>query len=891
MNAHVTAIGNRLSLREPQRESLGILARVCDLIRLEKGADSAAALAIIRDEYPSVEDFEREFPSLCFALATGVGKTRLMGAFIAYLYRAKGLRHFFVLAPNLTIYGKLIADFTPNTPKYVFQGIGEFALNPPTIITGDNYDSGIGIRGGRLFEDDAVHINVFNISKINSEVRGDKEPRIKRLSEYIGESYFAYLAKLDDLVLLMDEAHRYRASAGIRAINELRPVLGLELTATPQVEKGAKAVPFKNVIYSYPLSAALKDGFVKEPAVATRENFDAKAYTKEGLEVLKLQDGVLIHEQTKVELELYARETGVKRVKPFMLVVAEDTAHASAIKARIEADDFYHGQYKGKVIEVHSKTKGDEGDDVVQQLLSVEDPANPVEIVIHVNMLKEGWDVTNLYTIVPLRAANSKTLVEQSIGRGLRLPYGRRVGVPAVDRLTIVSHDRFQEIVDEANKPDSIIRTGVVIGRDIPATKPQVVVVEPALVQRITGISPPAPGGNKAAQADLFETAEQRTIAKTTLDVIREEFERLPRSADLSKPEVLRKVTARVEERLRPAQPVLFQDAEAPKLVADVVAKTVQAHQEMSIDIPRIVVVPAGDVASGYRDFDLDCRNIRLQPVSQEILIQHLHERSQHRLKRGDAVVPEDRPEDYVVRGLIDFDDVDYDTQSGLLYKLAGQVVTHLRGYLADDDEVLNVLQAHQPTLVQAVYAQMQEHYYETATEYEVKVTKGFSTLRPANYSVPAGESPRDFRVPVDEKLLIRGMLFGGFRKCLYVTQKFQSDPERRFAVVLENDRAVLKWLKPTKGQFNIHYSHDDEYVPDFAAETADACYLCEPKRASEMQDPVVLAKAKAAALWCRRATEHAGGKPWKYLLIPHDAVDESKTLAGLTAAYGVEAK
>jgi len=886
MNAHVTAIGNRLSLREPQRESLDILARVCDLIRLEKGADPAAALAVIRDEFKTVEDFEREFPSLCFALATGVGKTRLMGAFITYLFRAKGLRHFFVLAPNLTIYGKLIADFTPNTPKYVFQGISEFALNPPTIITGDNYDSGVGIRGGRLFEDDTVHINVFNISKINSEVRGDKEPRIKRLSEYIGESYFAYLAKLDDLVLLMDEAHRYRASAGIRAINDLKPVLGLELTATPQVEKGAKAIPFKNVIYSYPLSAALKDGFVKEPAVATRENFDAKAYTKDGLEVLKLQDGVLIHEQTKVELELYARETGLKRVKPFMLVVAEDTAHASAIKARIEADDFYHGQYKGKVIEVHSKTKGEEGDDVVQQLLSVENPANPVEIVIHVNMLKEGWDVTNLYTIVPLRAANSKTLVEQSIGRGLRLPYGRRVGVPAVDRLTIVSHDRFQEIVDEANKPDSIIRTGIVIGRDIPATKPQVVVVEPALVQRITGTTAPAPGGKQPEQADLFETAEQKTIAKTTLDVIREEFERLPRSADLSKPEILQKVTARVEERLRPVQPVLFQDAAAPKLVADVVAKTIQAHQELSIDIPRIVVVPAGDVASGYRDFDMDCRNIRLQPVSQEILIQHLHERSQHRLKSGDAVVQEARPEDYVVRGLIDYDDVDYDTQAGLLYKLAGQVVAHLRGYLADEDEVLNVLQAHQPTLVQSVYAQMQEHYYATATEYEVKVTKGFSTLRPANYSVPAGESPRDFRVPVAEKLLIRGMLFGGFGKCLYATQKFQSDPERRFAVVLENDKSVLKWLKPTKGQFNIHYSHDDEYVPDFAAETADACYLCEPKRASEVQDPVVLAKAKAAALWCQRATESAGGKPWKYLLIPHDMIDDTKTVAGLAAAH-----
>ena len=56
------------------------------------------------------------------------------------------------------------------------------------------------------------------------------------MSEYIGESYFEYLARLTDLVLLMDESHRYRASAGVRAINELKPVIGLELTATPFVE-------------------------------------------------------------------------------------------------------------------------------------------------------------------------------------------------------------------------------------------------------------------------------------------------------------------------------------------------------------------------------------------------------------------------------------------------------------------------------------------------------------------------------------------------------------------------------------------------------------------------------------------------------------------------------
>ena len=885
MTNHALTIGNRLSLRTPQRESLDILARVGNLIALEKGADPAKALAILKDEFPTVEDFERDFPSLCFALATGVGKTRLMGAFITYLYRAKNVRHFMVLAPNLTIYNKLIADFTPNTPKYVFQGIGEFAIKPPTIITGDNYESGIGLRPKSLFgEDESVHVNIFNISKINSEVRGDKAPRIKRLSEYIGESYFEYLSKLDELVLLMDEAHRYRASAGLKAINELRPILGLELTATPQVEKGAKAVPFKNVIYSYPLSSALKDGFVKEPAVATRENFDKDAYTKEGLETLKLQDGVLIHEETKLQLDLYSRENGVRLVKPFMLVVAEDTTHASAIKARLEADDFYQGQYKGKVIEVHSKNKGEGGDEVVQQLLSVEDPNNPVEIVVHVNMLKEGWDVTNLYTIVPLRAANSRTLVEQSIGRGLRLPFGKRVGVPAVDRLTIVSHDRFQEIVDDAKNPTSIIRTGVVIGRDIPIEKSKVVVVEPLLVQRITGT--PATAENPKPKGDLFETAEQKHIAQTTLDVLKHFERRKP--AELKTPEVQKEITAMVIERIQPLQGELFTE-DKPKIVAEVVAKTIEARELLTINIPRITVVPTGEVTSGYRDFDLDCKGIGLRPVSQEILIQHLHEQTQHRLKSGDAVVPEARPEDYLVRGLIDFDDIDYDSQSALLYKLAGQVVAHLRSYLANEEEVLNVLQAHQPRLVEVIHTQMQAKYYETATGYTVTATKGFTTLRPANYSIPAGTSARDFRQPVEEKLLIRGMLFGGFKRCLYSEQKFQSDTERRMSVVLENDKTVLKWFKPAKGDFRIDYAAGEEYIPDFAVETADICFMIEPKGRDEMTDPVVVAKATAAALWCERATEHAGGKPWKYLLVPHDLVDETKTVAGLAAAFQVK--
>jgi type III restriction enzyme len=313
MNRHVNAISGRLSLRPPQRVSLEILDRITEIAPPQKGMDVAAALQVIRCEFPTVTDFERSFPSLCFALATGVGKTRLMGAFISYLHLAHGINNFFVMAPNLTIYSKLITDFTPNTPKYVFKGIAEFAQEPPEIITGDDYEA----KAGSLFDQTLrCKVNIFNISKINSEVRGGKSPRIKRLSEYIGESYFEYLANLPDLVLIMDESHRYRASAGVRAINELKPILGLELTATPYVEGPHGAVPFKNVIFDYPLAKAMQDGFVKEPAVATQKDFDPKTFTPEKLERLKLEDGIRLHEDTKVQLETYARQTEQRIVKP-----------------------------------------------------------------------------------------------------------------------------------------------------------------------------------------------------------------------------------------------------------------------------------------------------------------------------------------------------------------------------------------------------------------------------------------------------------------------------------------------------------------------------------------------------------------------------------------------
>src|SRR3989338_1596063 len=165
MDYKAQTIKNRLSLRQPQADSLEILDKLAAVLALVKGANSATELDKVRKLYSTCTNFERDFPSICFSLATGVGKTRLMGAFIAYLYSAEGARNFFVLAPNLTIYDKLIDDLSnPGSPKYVFRGVSEFTASPPRIITGDTYQEARQLT----FEQSPVCVNIFNISKINA---------------------------------------------------------------------------------------------------------------------------------------------------------------------------------------------------------------------------------------------------------------------------------------------------------------------------------------------------------------------------------------------------------------------------------------------------------------------------------------------------------------------------------------------------------------------------------------------------------------------------------------------------------------------------------------------------------------------------------------------------
>ncbi|MEQ8628293.1 DEAD/DEAH box helicase family protein [Ekhidna sp.] len=889
MNQKANYIKQRLSLREPLKESLDIVVQLCDELELKKDIDLSQELEKVTKAFPTCVDFEREFPSLCFSIATGVGKTRLMGACITYLHLEKGINNFFILAPNLTIYDKLIKDFgEPGYEKYVFKGISEFVHNTPQIITGDNY-----AQSGQMFTDEAIRINIFNISKFNRDAgkpRGNEAgmlPRIKRLSEYLGESYWSYLSDLDDLVILMDEAHRYHADASRKAINELKPILGLELTATPIDEKGHS---FKNVVYEYSLAKALEDGkYVKSPAIATRKDFNSQGLSASDIEKIKLEDAISVHNKTKNELEIYAKNNGVRLVKPFVLVVCKDIDHASEIQKYVSSKSFYNGEFEGKVLQIDSSTKKEE--EIERQFVELETTANQIEIVIHVNMLKEGWDVNNLYTIVPLRAANAGVLIEQTIGRGLRLPYnGERTGVESVDKLTVLAHENFEKVIEEAQNPDSILNkmSQVVLEDDDLKQNVEVITSGSTLEvelkkeeDRIAAIS-----NEKEKQI-----AQHSHDAKKSLIYVLPTFssdEGVSKVSDLERPEIKKAALEKLKS-LPAIQSNLFGKEvvdEAEKIYDSVVGD----YKNKIIEIPRMELT-LGEVQVGYEDFDLvTSSGFDFTLLSEEIMVMELTgEKRTENINVQFGSLVEQTPVNQVIGELMDFPEVDYDENADLLNKLVKQAIDYLDRKIGKKDDLALLVRQFRKLIAKNIYDQMQGHFMVEEPKYGTPNVQPFVKIEDWNFSVMK-DGRRDFKDTISPVGLIPKLVFSGFAKACHFEYKFDSKTEKDFAFVLEQDKSVLKWMRPAPGQFRIYWANNSkQYLPDFVVETQDVIYLVETKAAGQMNTDEVKDKKRAALQYCKHASDFTAknkGKKWSYLLIPHDEIKQTSSMEFLVKSF-----
>ena len=886
MNQTAENIKQRLSLRKPLKEALDILVSLDDLFFPEnksltevknRSTEELTELSeLIRLRFPnSFSDFERDFPSICYSIATGVGKTRLMGACIAYLYLERGIRNFFVLAPNLTIYNKLIEDFgNSSNPKYVFNGIADFVHNKPIIITGDNYNQAVS-----LFSETEIRINIFNVSKFAREtkptVQGGRNlaPRIKRLSEYLGQSYWDYLSNLNDLVILMDEAHRYHADRSKESINELKPILGLELTATPFDEKNDQ---FLNVVYEYSLAQALNDGlYVKNPTIATRKNFNPSGKSDEEIEKIKLEDAVSIHEDTKQELKLFSLNTGKQLVKPFILVVCRDTTHAKAVYNLVTSNDFYDGFFADKTLQIDSTTRNEEL--IEQQFITLEHDNNDIEIVIHVNMLKEGWDVTNLYTIVPLRAANAEILVEQTIGRGLRLPFGgERTGNEKVDKLTVVAHDNFNRVIAAAQDPNSILNKVkfVEIDENQLKEKYEVVTVQNTITQKLYTEQIKIDEVQDTAHKQKLQNVVDAKMLLVNVIPFFNTNSQVKKVDDLLKPDVKEQVMQAVKRELTSGQGNLFA-AEIEVEASNIYETLVADFKKNIIEIPRMDLVQ-GEVTAGFDDFDLNTTGFNYEQLNEEIIRIGLKDRKMDviEVKKG---VYYGEPEKLLISELINYSEIDYDVNADLLHKLAQQAINELQNNLKGDEDINTVVFQWRSLLANRVYTQMMEHFRLREPDYIKPNVRPFTRIEEWNFTALKNEGHKDYRDDSFPAVQVPKYIFRGFEKSCHFEYKFDSRTEQTLSYILENDKEVLKWLRPAPNQFRIYWQHNSKiYEPDFVAETNDCIYLIETKRADEIISSEVQAKAQAACKYCKYATEYTnehGGKPWKYVLIPHDQV------------------
>ena len=427
-----------MNLRPPQVEALRALRDL--LMRLPTRLQDCSHEQ--RQEFLAIqEEWRHTFhPTFTFALATGVGKTRLAGAIIAFLWLSGEARVFMILAPRRAVLQRFENALDPRFREYIF--VDPNLVPEPSVVRSDEID------GPRAFEFDGDLVaNGPKIYLLSPQLIATSE-RFQRPPNFSQISPAAALTQRKDLVVIVDEAHHVGrlssrdTTAWSGAIRELAPCMQIGLTATPRGEEG------EHILYEYPLRRALKEGrYTKDVHICVR------TFGSTGLSEADIDRSAIEYSLDRLDRKRSALEAAVSEgfpvVKPVCVFFARDIAHAEEIARGLVDSGRVSEQ---EVLLTHSRMSKSEEE--LDRLLSIESPENPVRVVVNVMELTEGWDVTNVYVVTPLRAMATFQGALQAMGRGLRLPAGKRIGKPVLDELDVVcfGRERLERIVDEATQ-------------------------------------------------------------------------------------------------------------------------------------------------------------------------------------------------------------------------------------------------------------------------------------------------------------------------------------------------------------------------------------------------------------------------------------------------------
>ena len=870
MSGTVSKIKYAMSLRKPQEEALSYLDAIsthCDY-----KCDDKETIEVAASEYSENNRKVRtkfDFPSFCYNMATGIGKTRLMGACIYYLYKTKGYKHFFILAPGNTIYDKLRNESNPAHPKYIFKGL-EAEMGRPRVWDGENYDQyPVKYEQGSLFVDQMSEIQlfIFNIGKIfNSKT--DTQFNFHKFKETLGASFADVLAQFDDLVICMDEAHHYYAPASMKAINYLKPILGLEFTATPKSPS--------NVIYSYDVARGAAEGYLKIPVVMGRSNI--AGYSQDDIEEMKIRDGLTLHEHRKTVLREYCVNNELDYVKPIVLIACKDTDHAKKIRALIDSDDFMNGKYKGKVIEIHSKQTGEESEENVRLLLSIENAKNPIEIVLHVYKLKEGWDVNNLFTIIPLNAAKSDILAMQTIGRGLRLPFGEQTDNEDLDTLDIVAHDHYRELVDEIRSSDifryrDLDKTGVEDSESVDVSSTfedgQLSFIDEAITS--TGLKSFDQMRNPQTQLEIYEAYVKNFMASQKKNRRSDDPNQLS-LFDVA-PEVMQTGETPGPQSTGTDTVSTTLDTQSGKrpMTQEEFTKTVTEYSAKAISVPKILVQTTSEVKFNHfevkrtiQDFEIATAKIeRFDAINQHLLT----------VVDAQALEVEDARNTLACMLLDSISELSYD-DADFIIDVVEQYLSQIPG---DEEEKKKIVRRYAGLIVNDIKKQIYTHMDRKTQDIHI-VQKDLIVFRKFVKNVKKNGQVR-YDKPFTDRSNIKKYLFTGYKKSYYPANAFDSDTERQFSVILEEDPDVIRWIKPPLNQLGLFWKAGQQYNPDFLVETATGKYMVEVKALNEVNNEEVVSKAREGIRWCTFAsTADPDHKTWEYRLISDDNIHPGNT-------------
>lgn len=836
------AISSEFDLRSPNKEALRQLVSTLD-----------------GDYDPSVMQV--------LNLATGVGKTYLMAAFVEYL-RRQGVGNVVIVTPGKIVQAKTVQNFTPGSPRYIAG-----SMVPPELVTPLDYSAWIARQNGpaqlTFGTETPMLAFIFNIHQLiapkeaEGDTHGSKEDAVRRKPRRFDENagvLFDYLKGLDDLVVIADESHLYGSTAVAfnAALKELDPAAAIGLTAS--VDKKTD-----HIIYEYPLYRAIQDKYVKAPVLAFRKTGYG---TDEASEEQQLHDALQLRAIKQSHYDAYAANEKRSHVNAVLFVVCSDVEHATQVTELLRSPEFF-GRNEA-VLQVDSK----HDDELTQRHLGVLDKQySPVRAVVSVNKLKEGWDVKNIAVVVTLRAMASEVLTQQTMGRGLRLPFGKYTGVAQIDQLDIIAHQSFTELLAAENvlqqfgleeavtetdrtKIDTAIRKA---GGEALSNK--TTAGQPAEEGRVTstGEMPPVEPTSESGASSVIPVAGLTGFGLPGVGV---------RAIPDSQPETEETpVWEVVSSKRNPA----FADVSYQFPV------TTMSVKQPPIDLSEIDDKQVEQAARRVTS----AADVLLRKEIIAALGKKLHAEDRESAEVDSVHIDDEAARDALVKLVMNMQLVPKTDQTA--HYVSDFLVPKFMQAVTFTGWTVKSLDSARSELLKLV---------QTYTTETLRATREVPSIHPKSmpgdgFVLPLGEQIHN-QIDSREEF-VRGRVYRGWFKSLFTEESFDSfTGEYLLARLLNTSPGIVWWhrLHRQDGAF-VYYNAKDRYFPDFVAlDTNGVLWIIEGKAEKGRDDAVVQAKRKAAEALVRRlvAEDAYAGQRWGYLIAYEQDIKDADSWEDLKA-------